>query len=255
MTKFIVLFGFLLTLTMSLVGCQTNEKEKEKAALHLQIGMSHYTAGNYPLALSEMLKANELDNSNPAILNNLGMTYFMRGKSDLAEKTLRHCLEIDPKNTEARNNLVRVLIDQKDYTRAQSEMDKVFADLTYGGLDRAYLNQGFLFFNMNKFAQAEKAFGKAIDQQKDNCVSRNYFARSIFEQADYPRAATAFDKAISFCQKVLFDEPHYYSALSYFRAGDKDRAKARFQEITRIYPNGKYLEKSRQMVDLLGKVN
>jgi Tfp pilus assembly protein PilF len=256
MVKFFVLIGISLMLAFQLFGCQTtNSTNKQKASLHLQIGMSHYKAGLYPQALSEILKAHQLDKNNPAILNNLGLAYFMRGKPDLAEKYLRQALQADPKFTDSRNNLVRVLIERKDFTTAQNEMDKVLADLTYGGLDRAYLNQGLIYFNQSKFPAAEKYFAKSVEAQKDDCIARNYLARSIFEQSHYARAAAAFDKAIAFCQKILFDEPHYYSALAYFRAGDRDRAKIRFQEITRIYPNGKYLEKSRQMLELLEKVN
>lgn len=254
--KFSLQVGLIIAFAMQIFGCQTiSTKDKEKASLHLQIGISHYTAGNYPQALSEMLKAYELDNKNPSVLNNLGLAYFMRGKPDLSEKYLRQALQLNPKFTDSRNNLVRVLIERKDFKAAQQEMDTVFADLTYVNLDRAYLNQGLIYFNESRFPQAEDFFAKSVQAQKDNCLSRSYLARAIFEQGDYPRAATAFDKAIAFCQKIMFDEPHYFSALAYFRAGDKDRAKTRFQEIIRIYPNGKYIEKSRQMLELLGKVN
>ena len=236
-----------------LSSCQTSEKEKEKAELRLKLGVSYYQSANYPQALAELQKANELDPENQYVQNNLGLTYFMREKLDLAEKFIKKALDIDPKYTDARNNLVRVYIEQKDYRKAQSEMDKVFADLTYGGLERAYINQGLIDFNQKKYSHSEKSFSKAVEYQKDSCTAYNYWGRSVFEQADYARASRSLDRAISFCQKVLVDEPHYYSALSYYRAGDVDRSKARFEEITRIYPNGKYFEKSKQMLDLIRK--
>jgi type IV pilus assembly protein PilF len=143
----------------------------------------------------------------------------------------------------------------KNYKKAQIEMNLVLADLTYGGLERAYSNQGLLDFNQQKYPSAEKAFSKALEYRRESCLANNYLGRSIFEQGDYERAARALDRAISFCQKSMIDEPHYYSALAYFRAGDQARSKTRFEEIVRIYTNGKYHDKSRQMLDLIGKAD
>ncbi|MBL7672176.1 MAG: tetratricopeptide repeat protein [Bdellovibrionaceae bacterium] len=252
-------FGYILIGVFLFVGlfcgCQTDPKNKEKAALHLKLGVSFYESGSYPEALSSLLSANELDPENPTIQNNLGLVYFMRERYDLAEKHIRRALDILPSYTDARNNLVRVYIEAKSYKKAQIEMNLVFADLTYGGLERAYANQGLLDFNQQKYPAAEKAFLKAIEYKRDSCFSNNYLGRAIFEQGDYERAARALDRAVSFCQKSMIDEPHYYSALAYFRAKDQARARTRFEEIVRIYINGKYQDKSRQMLDLLGKAD
>lgn len=245
----VFLFGSLFS------GCQTDPKNKERAALHLKLGVSFYESGSYPEALSSLLSASELDPDNPTIQNNLGLVYFMRERYDLAEKHIRRAVDLLPSYTDARNNLVRVYIEAKNYKKAQIEMNLVLADLTYGGLERAYSNQGLLEFNQQRYSSAEKAFLKAVEYKRDSCFANNYLGRAIFEQGDYERAARALDRAVSFCQKAMIDEPHYYSALAYFRAKDKARARARFEEIIRIYTNGKYQEKSRQMLDLLGKAD
>lgn len=223
--------------------------------MYLKNGLKLYEAGQYPLALGELLKADALDPDNHLIKNNLGLVYFMRERLDLAEQNLRLAVKILPTYTDGRNNLVRILIEAQDYKNAQIELEKVFADLTYNGVDRAYYHQGLIAFNQKQFAAAEKSFSKSIEQRRDSCGAYNYWGRSIFEQGDYARAATALDKAIVFCQKAMVDEPHYYSALAYYRAGDQDRSRTRFEEIVRIYSNGKYQEKSRQMLELIGKAH
>jgi outer membrane protein assembly factor BamD (BamD/ComL family) len=39
--------------------------------------------------------------------------------------------------------------------------------------------------------------------------------------------------------------------MSYLQVGDKSRARARFEEIVKLYPNGKYVEKSRAMLQII----
>lgn len=243
--------GIILFIT---TGCATFSERKDKSLLHLQLGISHFEAGHYPMALSEFLKAEDLDSDNPSIQNNLGLTYFMREKYDLSEKHLKRALNIEPRFTDARNNLARLLIERKKYTEAEKELKTVLNDLTYTGLDKAYLNLGLSEFNQKKFTLAKGSFLKALEQQQDNCVANTYYGRTLFELTDYNRALVALDRAISHCQKSAFDEPHYYSALTFYRLGQKEKSIERFREVVNLYPNGHYNEKSRAMIDLIRKV-
>lgn len=235
-----------------MMGCATKQ-EKEKADLYLRMGSSLIEEGNYPSALSALLKAQELDPQNPLILNNLGQVYFLREKYELAEKQFRKAIELQKDYTDARNNLSRVLIEQGKYAEAEKELNIVLADLTYGGADRAYINLGLAKFNQKQFTQAEQAFVKVLKLKSDDCIASDYYGRSIFEQKDYSRAAEALDRAIGFCQKNLFDEPHFYSALAYYRLGDKEKSMARFEELIKLYPDGKYRQKAKGMLDLIRK--
>lgn len=235
-----------------MMGCATKQ-EKEKADLYLRMGSSLIEEGNYPSALSALLKAQELDPQNPLILNNLGQVYFLREKYELAEKQFRKAIELQKDYTDARNNLARVLIEEGKFAEAEKELNIVLADLTYGGADRAYINLGLAKFNQKQFPQAEQAFIKVLKLRSDDCVASDYYGRSIFEQKDYGRAAEALDRAIGFCQKNLFDEPHFYSALAYYRLGDKEKAMARFEELIKLYPDGKYRQKAKGMLDLIRK--
>ncbi|QDK39496.1 tetratricopeptide repeat protein [Bdellovibrio sp. NC01] len=241
-----------LTVSITMMGCATKQ-EKEKADLYLRMGSSLIEEGNYPSALSALLKAQELDPQNPLILNNLGQVYFLREKYELAEKQFRKAIELQKDYTDARNNLSRVLIEQGKYAEAEKELNIVLADLTYGGADRAYINLGLAKFNQKQFTQAEQAFVKVLKLKSDDCIASDYYGRSIFEQKDYSRAAEALDRAIGFCQKNLFDEPHFYSALAYYRLGDKEKSMARFEELIKLYPDGKYRQKAKGMLDLIRK--
>ncbi len=245
---------FLFIFSFFQYGCSTFRANQEKAILHYSIGSSYYQNASYPQALKELLLAEEYDSQNMNIQNSLGLTYFMREKYELSIRHFRNAIAINSKFTDARNNLARAYSEVGKYSEAQKELDIVLSDLTYTSVERAYNNLGYNYFLQGNYEDAKQAFAKAISNQQDNCYSHTYFGKSIFELKQYSEAASALDRAIEFCQKNLIDEPHFYSALAYYRLGDRNKSIARFEEVLKLYPNGKYIEKSKGMLAILRKV-
>lgn len=244
--------AFLIFLCLS--ACvSTRSQDKTKAELLMNIGTAHYEKGNYPLALQELLKAEKLDPNNALIHNNLGLVYFMRERYDLAEQHIKKAIQIEPSFSDARNNLGRVLMEMKRDEEAEKSIKQALSDLTYAGGDRAWFNLGLLKFNQKKWPEAKDAFENSLKLMRDNCLANTYLGRTLFEMKSYPEAAGALDRAVGFCQRQLFDEPHYYAALAWFRAGDPAKAKARLQEIVRLYPEGKYRSRAQAMIPLIEK--
>lgn len=244
----------LILYSLVVLGCASlGEQEKKAAELYLQMGASQLETGNYPFALRDLLKAEQLDPSNAVIHNNLGLVYFFRERYDLSEKHLRRSLALDQKYTEARNNLSRVLIEVGKFPEAERELQIVLNDLTYPTPEKAYINLGLVKFNQKDYSAARAAFSKALGTTPDDCISNTYFGRTFFEEADYSRATEALDRAIGFCQKNLYDEPHYFSALAYYRLGEKSKSVVRFEELIKYYPTGKYREKAKGMLSLIRK--
>lgn len=249
----LILFTFIIA---NLLACASwQNKNKERSVLYLQLGIAQIESEDYPTALKSLLEAEKLDTENPVIQNNLGLTYFLRERYDLAEKHLRKAVTLDPKYSDARNNLARVLIEQSKYVAAEKELKTVLDDLTYSGFAKAYINYGLMMFNQKRFGVALNYFDKAIELERDSCLANSYYGRSLFEIKDYEKAAVALDRGITFCQKQLYDEPHYYSALTYYRLKQKEKSIARFQEILKLYPNGNYRDNARSMLDLIRKEN
>lgn len=244
-----ILGVFLLILSTACTSLSTENEETAK--LHLRIGTSHLNNENYPMALNELLTAAELDPSNPVIQNNLGLTYFFRERFDLAENHIRKALKLDEKYSDARNNLSRVLIERGRYTEAAQEAQIVIQDLLYTSPEKPLINLGLAQFKMGQFETAKKNFQKALDYQRDNCLAQSFYGRTFFEMKDYNRASEALDRAAGFCQRSQFDEPHYYSALSYYQLGQKSKAEARFESLLKLYPNGRYNEKAKTMLETI----
>lgn len=242
----------VILLLFSLTACNTKQKE-EQSDLHQRLGLSLYDQGNYPMALREFLVAEELNSKSPIVQNNLGLTYFMRERYELSEKHVRKALSLNPSYTDAKNNLGRILIEEGKYKEAEAILIESLNDLTYSGQDRIYLNLGLVYFNQKIYEKARDMFIKSVSLQRDNCTGHNYLGRSYFELKNYEKAAEVLESAIGYCQKGFFDEPHYYSALTYYRLGQVEKATARFEEIVKLYPQGQYRDKARAMLAILKK--
>ncbi|MEI7973660.1 MAG: tetratricopeptide repeat protein, partial [Bdellovibrio sp.] len=232
--------GFLALFFSILGGCSMMQKDKDLAQLHLRVGTSQLQSGLYPQALSSLLQAEKLDPKNPAIQNNLGLAYFVRDRLDLAEKHIRRSLDLDPLYSDARNNLARVLIETGNYPGALDELKKVLNDLTYSAPAKPLFNSGLAHFFMKQYSPAEDYFRKSLRLEKDNCLAQSFLGRTFFETKNWLRAAENLDRAVGLCQKDQFDEPQYFSGLAYFELGQIEKAEARWDELIKIYPNGRY---------------
>ncbi len=239
----------LISALLALCSCETAPKDKEAAQLHLQIGTAQLSGGNYPVAMKELQQAAELDPENEMIENNLGLAYFVREKYELAEKHLGLALKIKPNYTDARNNLARVHIELGQYDLAIKELEKVLNDLTYQSAEKAWVNIGLAYFQKGDYQIAKNKFTEAIKLNRTHCLAHTLFGRSELELEDFSHASAELDRAIVFCKESHFDEPHYYSGISYFRMGNREKGIARMEEVLRYYPNGKYAARAKTMID------
>lgn len=246
-------FITLLVLILGITGCSSKAKDREKAMYYLDMANTQIENNNLPTALKDLLTAEKLDPTNPVVQNNLGLVYFLRERYETAVTHFAKAVRLQPDYTEARNNYGRALIEVGKYSEAEDELKLVINDLTYVAQEKGYINMGILRFNQKQYKEAAKFFEQSLKIQTDNCIANNMYGRSLFEQQNYVVAVEALDRAVGFCQKRLYDEPHYYSALAYYRLGNREKSIARFQEILKYYPSGEYRDKARGMIDLIRK--
>ncbi|MCB0412201.1 MAG: tetratricopeptide repeat protein [Bdellovibrionales bacterium] len=231
-----------LALLCILTSCATGEKEQDsyRAELHLQIGTSLMSQGQYPRAMAELLKAQELDPKNPVVQNNLGLSYLVRGRLKEAEQHLRKAVELNPKYTEARNNLGRILLDEHKYTEAAKELKLAALDLTYPNPASPLANLGEAYFALKQYSLARKTLAESIRYRRENCSAVTYYGRSLFELKQYAPASQALDEAVRICNPELQQEPYYFSSLSHLQNGNLDMARSRWKESLENCPRGKY---------------
>lgn len=244
----LIIFAFFI----SVLGCASNgANSKQKAQLHLELGTSYLTRGEYPSALAELLKAESLDSSNPVVQNHLGLAYYVRNKYDLAEEHLRRAIRLESRYTDARNNLARILMDQNKLEEAKQQLIVAEKDLTYLEPEKTYLNLGLLEFKRQRYPQAAEQFKKSLELKRNNCTAGHYYGRTLYEQRRYDLAALALDQAIEWCRASGFEEPLYYSALTYYSLGDSDRVRARVNELIKLKPESAYAQKAQALLALI----
>jgi Tfp pilus assembly protein PilF len=238
--KFVLLFLFFAT------ACASTPRDPERASLHLRVGTGFLSAENYPAAFREIDRARELDPKNPVIHNNLALTYYARDHFADAEKHFLLALELSPQYTEARNNLGRLLTEMKRYEEAHTQLQLVLKDLKYQTPEKGHSNLGVLYMRTLRYKDAEIEFAKALKYNREFCEAHNLYGQSLFNQNRFLEAGEALDRALNVCKK--YDEPHYFSALSYAKAGQKDKAIARLKEILALYPNSQYKSKTANLL-------
>lgn len=230
-----------------------NDRSEERAQLRLQLGNSYMNQGNYPLALKELLEAEKLEPNNPQIHNSLGLLYFAREKFDLSIKHFSHAYELDNKFTDAKNNLARVYIEVKQYSAAERLLKEAYTDLTYQFQIKTDMNYGLLEFSRGRFKEAKKYFKKVLQIDREDCFAQVFLGRSFLELKELIPAVDQLEKATSFCKAIGMDDAHYFAAIALYRNGDRDQSLIRFKEVINLFPQAKYREQSKKMIDIIEK--
>ena len=244
--------SIILVLSILIFGCASSTSvNKQRAQLHLELGTSYLSRGEYPAALSELLRAEKLDSDNPIIQNHLGLAYYVRAKYDLAENHLRRSIKLNPTYTDARNNLARILMDQGKLEEARKMLTISEKDLTYLEPEKTYLNIGLLEFKKQNYPRALEQFKKSLELKRNSCTAGHFYGRTLYEMRRFDLAALALDQAVEWCQASGFEEPLYYSALTYYSLGDRDRVRARVNELVKLKPESVLVPKAQALLTLI----
>lgn len=246
---------FVLILPAILWGCSHFSKtdDRETAELHMQIGLSFVQKENYPSALRELLTAEKIDPTNPLVQSNLGYVYYMRDHLDLAEKHYQRSIELKPDFTDAKNNLARLYIERGKLAAAVPLLKEALKDLTYNDYPKIYTNLGVLEFKRGRYSLSKVYFKKALEYNQDDCANRLYLGRSLLELRDLPTASLELNRSINSCRNLTSDDAYFYSAIALYRNNEREKSMMRFEEMLRLYPNGKNTRQAREMLEYIKK--
>jgi type IV pilus assembly protein PilF len=245
------LFGILIAISLCSCSSTSESSNAEKAVLKMKLAVSYIERNELPIALKELLEAEQLDPENPLIHNNLGFIYFLRNRFDLSVKHYTKAIVIKPEFTEAKNNLARVYIETKQHLQAEKLLNEVLEDLTYGNISAAYMNYGLMRFNQKKYSDAKNLFRKVIEKNREDCYAHVYYGRSFLELGENKTAAEQLDKAAVFCRPINVDEGHYYAAIAYYRLGRRDKSLSRFDEIVQAFDDSYNKRNAQKMIDMI----
>jgi tetratricopeptide (TPR) repeat protein len=106
-------------------------------------------------------------------------------------------------------------------------------------------------FQLGNFKKAEDYLARSLQIRRQSCTTANFYGRTLLEMKRLQQSAEVLDQAVEFCRQSKFEEPRYFSAMSYFSLGEKEKSRARLTELLKDYPKSKYVAKAKGMLELL----
>jgi tetratricopeptide (TPR) repeat protein len=178
----------------------TDEDKKKNAALQatFQAGIDAARSGQHDAAIAKFTEAAGLMPSCHDCYYNIGFAYAQQQKYAEAEAAYRKAIEIKPASAEAYNGLATIYNAQKKFDDAATASAKAaeFAGGATGGGGggaEAVYNQGVIFWNAGKYAEAKAQFEKAISLKPDLADAHYQLGMANLNLGQVPEAVTAFE--------------------------------------------------------------
>lgn len=140
-----------------------NTRSDEQALRdYIQLATGYIEQGDMPNARRHLNNAATLDANNSEVFALWGLVYSREGEPDLADESFRRALRVNAANSQARNNYAAFLFAEERFEDAYEQLEAVVADTMYTNRAQAFENLGFAGLRLNRAADAEYAFGRAV---------------------------------------------------------------------------------------------
>jgi type IV pilus assembly protein PilF len=238
--------GFLV-LSILISGCNTVQNKREAEARY-QLGLAYLGEGNGPLALRELLVADKMDPNNAEIHHGMALAFYNREKYQQAEQYFKSALALRKSFSLARSNYGRLLIDLNRYDEAISQLNQVLDDLTFAEPQKAQYHIAYAYFRKKDFARAKQVLSPLAASQPEHCQVQSLMGRTQLELRDFISSAKVLDTAVRICQSPENEEAYFFAGVSYLRMGRGSAAMARVEELLKLYPNGAYSGRAKELI-------
>lgn len=248
------------------------ELQNSLAEGYVCLGTVFKGTGQYALASNAFEKASDIDPTNDDAVVGAASTYQALGKSDQAEQTYRRAISMRPQYSRNYSLLGTFFVSQGQYVNAAEMFSKVISlspdsfrgYSNLGGIEiyqgrypeavstlnksiairktsGALSNLGTAYFHMRRFDEAAKAFGEAIEFDKDNYPLWGNLADAYYYGGHRSEAVAGYTKAAELATQQLKINPHdgpVLADLANYRSmlGDKDGALIYIEEALRLSP-------------------
>lgn len=221
-----------------------SEKKKEVAMATQKVGEEYYNAGNYTIALKNLLEARKTIPNDPYLLNSLGLVYLAKQRYDLAENEFKKALELKADYSQAKNNLGAAYLKQEKWDLAIKCFEAVSENLLYATPEIALSNLGWAYFNQKRFRKAKQYFIQSMEIRPDFLIAVHGIA-SVYNETGY------HSKAIEFLHRALEKNPgaaifHSDLAKAYEALKEFDKAQKAWNSVLKSAPETSPLAKEAQ---------
>lgn len=211
-------------------GFNVEPSEEEAMEDYIQLAVAYYDAGDLAGARRHINNAMQIDDRNSDIYNVLALIFQREGDLELAEEHFRRAIRLDRENSRARNNFAALLFSQGEFEEAYEQLSLVTQDTMYEGRAIAFENLGRSALPLDRKAEAEQAFQRALQLNGNLYVSAVELALLRAERQDWEGARQAFQQYLTTAE--FYNIPHTPRALL---AGISIESKFQNQELVRNF--------------------
>ena len=192
----------MASLVLALMACTTqpenfNDKPKERAQAHADLGAVYLQQGRLDVALEEFSLASKIEPSYAAAYNGLGLVQAALGQDALAELNFKKAVQLEPLNSEARNNYGSFLCARNRLDESIGQFMAALKNPLYATPAIAYTNAAVCSLRKNDSVQAEGYLLRALQLDPLASVAAYQLAAIQFKRKDALAAKKTLQAALS----------------------------------------------------------
>ncbi|MGI9250627.1 MAG: type IV pilus biogenesis/stability protein PilW [Pseudohongiellaceae bacterium] len=180
------------------------ETSTERAvADYTRLAFAYYDNNDISAARRAINNGMQLDNRNSELHHISALIHQREGDMELAEESFRRAVRLQRNNSRARNNYAAFLFTQQRFAEAHRQLEIVTADTAYEGRAIAFENLGRSALSLERIAEAETAFQRALTLNPGLYVSSLELADIYISKQDWPTARRYFQQYIAASQRFF----------------------------------------------------
>jgi type IV pilus assembly protein PilF len=192
----------MLVLALVLLACTTqpenfNDKPKERAQAHADLGAVYLQQGRLDVALEEFSLASKIEPSYAAAYNGLGLVQATLGQDAVAELNFKKAVQLEPLNSEAHNNYGSFLCARNRLDESIKEFMAALKNPLYATPAMAYTNAAVCSLRKNDSVQAEGYLLRALQLDPLAGLAAYQLATIQFKRKDALAAKKTLQAAMS----------------------------------------------------------
>lgn len=244
-----LLLGASLLLTSGCAHLLSNEGDKDKARLHLQIAADHFNARDYNKAIEATQEALKLDPKMAPAYNHLALIYMETKRFLKSEEAFKKALELQPDYPEVLNNMGVMYNRQEQFQRALGFFEQAINSDKYLTPENALTNLGYSWYRMGDMTKAKAYHQKALDVAPQFCLAHKNMGDVYAKEKAFQKAADYFQKAVTYCP--LYQESQYKLGLVMMKLGQRSVARTQLEKLVERHKSGPYVERSNEVLKFL----
>jgi type IV pilus assembly protein PilF len=201
-------FAVVVTLQLLLVACVTettggfNVERSDSTALdnYLQLAVGYLEQGDLASSKRHLANAVGIDSNNSDVYAIWGLVYAREGEPELADDNFQRSLRINSANSKARNNYSAFLFANNRFEDAYEQLERVVQDVEYPGRPQAFENLGLAALRLNRGAEAESAFNRAVQLNSQQFRSSLELADLNLKKGDVLQARAFYRNYLALLQ-------------------------------------------------------